>query len=162
MGRQIQIGTTEKDIFSITSFLNESFNCILYRSFSSTKEQLIIDKSNSIFSKNSTQIYIYNTGFKWQPIIKQTQLKEKLYYIENKSTGPLIEISKSNWNPFEPGRIYWSKETDPVYEYNMNEFEIFYNEIIIWIKKHSSGIEKRSYGNIYFLDDAWKQFKNMN
>jgi hypothetical protein len=156
MGRQLQICTSIKDDEQFHSFFTQNFDCMFFQSFARTKEELTIngftDNPNPVLNK----ILIWNQQFNWEPTYKQTITKEKLFYIDNAGSAPLIEFTKTNWNNFEQGRIYWSKDFSGPVQYDVKEFEIFFNSITKWIKRNSNGKVRWANCNIYFLQEAWK------
>jgi hypothetical protein len=159
MGRQIQIFFSDKDNKIFSDFLKENFDCTFYQNFSPTIDGLIIQDFNNTYHKHSS-IYIHNNDFLWTPTYKQTQTNEKLYYIDNKSIGPIIEFSKTNIDKNQQGRIYWSKFFSGNPDYNITEFEKFYNAIVKWIKQNTKGTVKWAGCNIHYLDN--KLIKNNN
>ena len=96
------------------------------------------------------------------PQFGQTNAKDR-FYLSNTSNAPLVEFSKTVWaQDVGHGRIYWSKYfTSGPIEYDINEFERFYQEITKWFIKNAKGKEKWAGVNIYYLKEAWeRQIKN--
>lgn len=142
----------DNDIFH--DYLSTNFDCILYQSFASSKEELLINSFNDTYRTDSS-IYIYFKAFNWNPEFSQTSTKDQLFYISNKSTAPIIEFNKTNWETGENGRLYWGKNFSGNPEYDMIKFERIYNEIIKWIMKNAGGHLKKSGVNYYYFKDAW-------
>lgn len=158
MGKQIQICSTDKDNEAFCKFLSDN-KCSFFQSFAKSKDELfIIDLKNDSF-----KVYIWNNEFEWEPTYGQTKTEDKFYYINNESNAPVVEFWKTNWNNFKPGRIYWSKYFLGNPEYDVENFENFYQTIVKWVKKNSKGITKEGNTNVYFLEDAWLKYnKNIN
>ncbi len=154
MGRQIQLFTTALDNDILCDYLQRNFDCIFYQSFASSIEELSINSFNDTFRADSP-IYVYFKELDWTPEFSQTSTKDRLFYITNKSTAPIIEINKTNWETGDSGRIYWSKNFSGNPKYDIEKFERIYNEIIKWIKKNAVGQIKKSSVNLYFFKDAW-------
>ncbi len=156
MGKQMQICTTDIDNEEIRNFLVENYDCSFFQVFSKEEKELFINDFKNTYYPYSS-INIWNKHFDWMPTYKQTATEEKLYYIENYSNAPIIQLEKTNWNTQDFGRIYWSKTFFGFPDYNLTEFELFYNEIIKWVKKNTKGKMKYGSVNVYFLEDAWKK-----
>jgi hypothetical protein len=69
----------------------------------------------------------------------------------------VIEFSKTVWTQnVSHGRIYWAKYfTSGPIEYDINEFERFYQNITKWYIKNAKGKTKWGGVNIYYLKEAW-------
>lgn len=154
MGRQIQICTTESDNDIFRDYLLSKYDCVFYQRFAQTEASLLIDSFNETYLKEST-ILIYFKSFEWSPRTKQTSTKEQLYYLENTSTAPILEFSKTDWETGHHGRLYWSKNFSGDPDYDISKFESIYKDIIKWVKKHSGGSVKTSGITVYYLKDAW-------
>ncbi len=159
MGRQVQLRTTETDNDNFRDFLSSNYECKFYQSFAPTIEQLSLTSFSNTYHKNYG-IKIHFTEFEWEPIFLRTSTKENLFYISNTSIAPVIEFSKTNWDTKQDGRIYWSKYFTGTPEYDIDKFEITYNEIVKWLQKNSPGQTKYSSTKTYFLKDAWERHKS--
>lgn len=158
MGKQIQIFTTDEDNLAFQRFLESNYECAFFQSFAPTKDELQLTNINDTKHKDDV-IYIYNTKFKWKPKYERTTTKEKDYYIENINEGPIIELSKTDWENNESGRIYWAKDfVSNKLKYNVGSFDVFYNEVTSWIKKNAKGKTKHSNINSYYLENAWEKY----
>lgn len=158
MGKQIQICTNEVDNLEFERFLVETFDCKFYQNFSNTVEGLQIKSINEYKS----QIRISNPSFKWIPEYAKTN-KENLIYISNISTAPVIEFIHTNWVTNRHGRLYWSKYfASNNIDYDVVEFERFYNKVANWLKKNAKGKTKYFGINLYFLENAWKASLEQN
>lgn len=156
MGRQIQVCTTESDNDVLRDYLLSKYDCIFYQRFAQTEASLLIDSFNECYLKEST-ILIYFKSFDWSPVIKQTSTKEQLYYIVNTSTAPMIQLSKTDWETGQHGRLYWSKNFSGEPEYDVDKFELVYKNLVKWVKKNAVGCIKTSGITIYYLKDAWER-----
>lgn len=159
MGRQIQILTTQLDNDIFRDYLITKYDCIFFQSFAQSKETLFINSFSETYRKDST-IYIYFKTFEWIPIYNQTSTKDKLFYIKNKSSAPIIEFSKTDLETGKHGRLYWSKYFSGNPEYDVVKFESIYNNIIKWVKKNAGGHLKISGDNYYYFKDAWTHHLN--
>ena len=160
MGRQIQICTTDSDDHLFDHYLRATFDCVLFKSSAPSFEQLEISSfSETNNSPHGAQILIWNREFPWIPQFGQTNTKDS-FYILNKSNAPLIEFSKTVWTKQERnGRIYWAKYfTSGPIEYDLVEFEKFYQTITKWFIKNASGKVKYAGINTYYLKEAWERY----
>ena len=154
MGRQIQICITPSDNDSLRDYLLSKYDCTFFQSFAPSEAELMLDSFNNTYLQEST-IQIYFKSFDWSPVIKQTSTKEQLYYIENTSTAPVIQFSKTDWETGHHGRLYWSKYFSGNPEYDVDKFELVYKDLVKWIKKNAGGCIKTSGITIYYLKEAW-------
>lgn len=157
MGRQIQICSSEVDNNFFEDYLKSSFDCCFFQSFAKEIKELEIRSFSEVQSPYGEQIRIWNKKFPWTPAYGQTKAKDK-YYITNSSNAPLIEFITTPTRP-NPGngRIYWAKyfAAGPI-EYEIKEFEKFYETITKWVIKNSAGKVKHGGINLYYLSDAWR------
>ena len=140
MGKQIQICTTDNDNLLFEDYLRSTFSCVFFQSSAPTINQLQITSFSQAETPFGTQIFIWNKHFKWTPEFEQTTAKDK-FYLSNTSKAPLIAFSKTVWTQNKThGRIYWENILLPgPMEYDVNEFESFYQSITKWFTKNAKG-----------------------
>jgi hypothetical protein len=156
MGRQIQICTTDADNLMVEEYLNSNFDCQFFQSSAPSIEEIFIQSFNQTSYPFSTQILIWNKVFSWEPEFSQDKTPKRNYYISNTSNAPLLEFSKTLWSRNEHGRLYWAKYfTSGTIEYDINEFERFYEIVTKWFIKNAKGKVKWAGVNIYYFEDAW-------
>ena len=158
MGKQVLICTTDEDNEAFRGFIANSYGCRFFQSFAKLKEQVFIAKFDETLNPQS-KVSIHNQKFSWEPAYSQTSTREKLFYIENTANAPVVEFSKTNWENFEHGRIYWGKNFLGKPDYDLAAFEIFFRDIVNWVKKNAKGTTRYANSNIYFLENAWNRFK---
>jgi len=146
MGRQIAIFLSEKKEKEFFDFLLTTGEIVFIFHKSKFKK---LNISNKWPEKKQIDFYIWNRKFKFQP--KSTRISKK-YSTKNAkfsfiSLGkPVIEFSKNkdvdfnkikNFNDGSMGRIYWEKYfTTSKLNYDVKEFEKWYNKVVRWIKKN--------------------------
>lgn len=157
MGKQIQICTTDNDNLLFEDYLRLTFNCAFFQSSAPSINQLQINSFSEANSPFGAQIFIWNKQFAWTPKFGQTNAKDK-FYLSDTSKAPLIEFSKTVWaQNVSHGRIYWPKyfTAGPI-EYDVNQFEKFYQTVAKWFIKNAKGKTKWAEVNIYYLTEAWE------
>lgn len=161
MGRQIQICTTDSDNTLFQNYLQSNFNCIFLQSSAPTLDKIEINTFTETSFPYSTQILIWNKNFIWTPEFRQQKMKDGMFSISNISNAPLIEFSKTLWTQHNNhGRIYWAKYfTSGPIEYDITQFEKFYETITKWFLKNAKGKIKSAGTNIYYLEDAWRKYQ---
>jgi hypothetical protein len=101
--------------------------------------------------------------FPWNIELKQDKTKEQKHYVSNTSNAPLIEFSKTDWVGNNNGRLYWTKYfTGGPLEYDMTDFEKFYDTVVRWFIKNAEGKVKWAGVNVYYFADAWNRYTKKN
>jgi hypothetical protein len=158
MGRQIRVIMNELDELNFIDFLRAKSEIEIYTLHAETIENL--SHPSLPKDRNIVQFYIWNKTFPWIPSIGQSTINTP--YITNISTAPVIEYMREKNK--QSGRIYWAKVHDnagkfthnfSTYSYDIESFEIWYEEIIKWIKKNSIAKGKKN-DKTYYLENAWK------
>lgn len=160
MSRQIQICTTPVDDLRFLKYLQDNFDCAFFQSFSFTGETVWIEDLKDLHDPNDT-VKIWNRDFPWNPLYSATS-RDQLVYISNTSCAPILIFERTNWETLRCGRVYWLKEISPTSEYHVIYFEKFYNKVAQWFQKNASGKGKWNGANVYYMNDAWKRFVQLN
>lgn len=136
MGRQIAIKLSKKKEDEFVDFLKEN-NCVLVYPWSKNKKINILKNLPKTESCGRV-FHIWKKDFVLKPefvMIKKEYRKNEYKYGLNDVGKPLIEFVRSEDKM--GGRIYWEKYfTTSNPEYNVIEFEKWYNEIIKWFRKN--------------------------
>lgn len=143
MGRQISVALTQKDEEEFISFLRQSADIQIIRSFAETDEGLFVTNFGVRESGNWT-LDIWNKAFPWKPEYAKTRLdlpedRRNLSYISNKNDAPLIEYTRHNFNlGGVAGRIYWAKNfaAPNGLSYDVKGFEDWYESVVRWLRKN--------------------------
>ncbi len=143
MGRQIAVKLSRKKEEEFSEFLKTN-NCVFIVPWSDKKK---INLFESIPPEDFVRVLIWNKKFKLYP--KFTEVKKeyrsrtggKRYGFRDMGS-PVIEYCRK---PFY--RIYWEKYfTTNNPDYNVEEFEKWYNEVVKWIKKNCKYVEGVYFG----------------
>ena len=136
MGKQIAVKLSREKEIEFNEFL-KSKNCVFLDDLSKTKKLNILKRIPPA-QPHFWTIYLWNKEFNMKPDFIEIK-KEYLYrtggkgrYVFNKTGKPVIEYSRG---PIS--RIYWEKyfiTNSP--EYDIEKFEKWYNEVVMWIKKN--------------------------
>lgn len=167
MGKQIAIAATKKDEKMLLTFLRSTAEIRLIETFAPTVDKLWVDKFSSQMTGH-WDYYIWNTRFNWQPeygeVGKTASDKKQIgaVYVSNAFTAPLLEFSRSDVGSQQYGRLYWAKDFSAPngLDYDVNEFSQWWDKIIRWVRKSSSGKEVDAW-TTWFLPDAWDQSRNL-
>ncbi len=156
MGKQTAIAMEYDDELMLLAFLNTNANITLIETFSESIDTLWKSNFEKEFPGHHTY-YIWNKAFSWQPQYKQALTGK--YYICNTNDAPLIEFSRSNVKENKYGRIYWAKTFSAPngLDYDIDKFSKWYDDIVKWIKKNSTGKVKACWIT-YFLPHAWNLY----
>ena len=133
MGRQIAIRLSREKEIEFSNYLKSNKIRIIF--------PLCEEKKLYFFNEIPPegpylwQLHLWNEKFKFNPEfteIKEEYRKDKYRYIHHVLTKPLIEYSRG-----QISRIYWDKDFGiSGREYDIEEFEKWYNEVVKWIKKN--------------------------
>jgi len=133
MGRQIAVRLSREKEEEFYKFLKEK-NCVIVIHWSKKKEINIVNEI-PFAGPYAWTLSIWNKKFRFKPsFIKiKKEYKDSPYnYALNIFGKPLIEYSRGG-----VFRIYWEKYfTTNNPDYNVNEFEKWYGEVVNWIKKN--------------------------
>lgn len=143
MGRQLQLVMSEEKEKVFEEFLHSHGDVVFLNTHSKNKSLNILNHLPKIGPFNFL-VYIWNRKFEFKPEfgeIKKEYRKNNLNYYFSTSGKPLIEFSRGN-----NGRIYWEKYfTTNNPDYNVEEFEKWYEIIIKWIKTNCKYINGTYY-----------------
>lgn len=157
MGKQLAFVMGEKDEQAFIDFLKGSAEVVLIESFSKDKNLLFTDNIAREL-KGHFSYKVWNKKFKWVPAYSTTIHGD--YYVSNTNSAPLVEFTRSRKYDTKKayGRIYWSKYfLSNELEYNVDEFNKWYEQIARWIKKSAAGKIKDGLVT-YFLPEAWETY----
>jgi len=133
MGRQIAVKLSREKEKEFSEFLKEK-NCVIIANWSE-KKRINVLKDIPQDGPYLRVLHIWNRDFSFNPSfvkIKKEYKRSKYNYGFMSFGKPLIEYSRK---PIY--RIYWEKYfTTNNPNYNVEEFEKWYNEVVKWIKKH--------------------------
>jgi hypothetical protein len=163
MGRQIAVAMTHHDEKLFLNFLMETNDVVLIKRNLETRK-IAFYKTFPDELPEHWQYFIWKKSFKWKPIIKPFTNSEG-YYIRNIGTAPVIEFIRSDVAKRKCGRLYWAKYFDASngLKYDVDKFSKWYDSVVHWVKKNSTGKTKEAGWITYFLPDAWtwKTFNEM-
>jgi hypothetical protein len=132
MGRQIAIRLSREKEIEFSNYLKS--NKIKIISPLCEEKKLYFLKDIPPNGPCLGMFHLWNKKFKFNPKfteIKKEYIKDKYHYMLHTLTSPLIEFSRFE----EFSRIYWDKDFGiSGREYNIEEFEKWYNEIVDWFK----------------------------
>lgn len=137
MGKQIAIILSEEKEKGFINFLFSDKSVFLIYPWSKDRSMLLLRELPPKGPYNLT-FYIWNSRFDFEPEfteIKKEYRKDGYGYSFHSSGKPVIEFTRSNNN--QEGRLYWEKYfTQRKLDYDVAEFEKWYNSVIKWIKKN--------------------------
>lgn len=143
MGRQLAIKFSEEKEREFVEFLNKNRAVLIYPWSKNKKINIIkeLPKAGPFYWFYK----IWNKNFPINPDFIEVK-KEYLYrtnghkYAIGTIGQPFIDVIRNDDKSV--GRIYWEKYfTTNNPNYNVEEFEKWYNEVVNWIKKNTKKIE---------------------
>ncbi|MBI2449538.1 hypothetical protein HYV49_04550 [Candidatus Pacearchaeota archaeon] len=147
MGRQIAIFWSEEKEREFINFLFIDENIVLIYPWSKGRSMIIL-KELPPKGPYNWSFCIWNKKFSFKPEfteIKREYRKDGYNYVFHSSGKPVIEFTRSKDN--QEGRLYWDKYfTHSKLDYDIEEFEKWYNSIIKWIKKNCKYNKGAYYG----------------
>lgn len=162
MGRQIAIALTRLDETAFLAFLRSQADISLIEGYAPSPGELWVDSFSSEWTGHF-MYRIWNRQFPWAPTYAQTESDPYhqgnlgWYYIDNLSTAPVIEFSRSDVAKAKYGRLYWSKffSAPRGLDYDVDSFSRWYDSVVRWIKRNAAGQVKHAWVT-WFLPDAWR------
>ena len=145
MGRQLPVMMDRRDEAAFIAFLKSISEISIFESFSPSVEQLEV-QSFSETRRGHRLYFVWNQKFPWRPIHAKVGTKafnpEMIgwSYISNKSSAPVLEVSRSCIETQEPGRLYWARDfsaTGPL-EYDQDSFSKWIDQIWKWVRRTAS------------------------
>jgi hypothetical protein len=145
MGRQIAIAAIGKDEQRLLDFLRESADVQLFESFAPTCDELRVDDFASEY-RGHIQYKVWNTAFDWEPAFGQVGPNAVdpshvgWFFLAGAGLAPLLEISRTNPDSVEAGRLYWNGGPHPSLpqEYDVAAFGKWVDTIFRWVRKNGT------------------------
>jgi len=164
MGRQTLVAMTDNDEEVFISFLRSTADIQLLEYFAPTRESIWVDSFSSR-ERGHWTYNIWNRAFDWTA--EYGQVRDDLpstqnpgwFFVSNISDAPVIEYSRHDFHDdtdLTYGRVYWAKSFATPPEYDLQAFSNWYDEVVRWIRKNGTQIDRGAY-NTYYLPDAMRQ-----
>ena len=146
MGQQLAIALSLEDEKSLLSFLCESAEIEIYRSWSPMPSSVQSFGSEP----EASPFHIHNKAFGWEPKFERVDYVDKhtgragSYYRLANPHGPLLEYSRhpiGAEGPQTAGRLYWSKAFASTPQYDTTAFGAWYSRVASWLRRHGTKVK---------------------
>jgi len=148
MGRQIAIAMDHEDEETFLTFLRESANIDLYRSWSPKPEPV----ASFAQETGASTFWVHNRAFNWKPAFEEVMYKDQTtgqpgtYFRLVTRHAPLLEYSRHSIgapNPQVSGRLYWAKlfvSQPHQITYDLAAFDMWFTSIVKWVRKSGTKV----------------------